>query len=207
MTLAEDAQKLLDHCDKVGVDLTKTRKRGWDHMGAVIADSALQRRRKYSTTVLPRVRELVAALGGKKSTSDFDRFSKTNNLHDALRWKGEGRIEQMRQTTRVLLEHSVETVADFGKALEDEGTAGTALRADLRSIRGIGPKTMDYFRILVGLDWRAVDTRIKDFAHDARITDRSYDHLAAVLDAAAETRQVTVGALDAAIWEHESSKK
>ena len=51
-------QSLLDYFDRLGLSVLNEL-RGWSHMGAVLADAALQRRADYKAVVLPRVRRLV----------------------------------------------------------------------------------------------------------------------------------------------------
>ena len=205
MTLADDAQKLLRHCENAGLDLTKSHKRGWNHMGAVIVDSALQSGMSYKT-VLTRVKRVLEKWPQDTALSAIAHRFNSVDLTSFLGWNNVSKIAQIRSTVRVLQDHRVETTRDFAALLDDDGTEGASLRYDLRAISGVGDATMEYLRILVGLDGRKIDRHIARFARDAGLAKQGPTYIGQVLDEAARLRRVAVGSLDAAIWEYESSR-
>jgi hypothetical protein len=99
----------------------------------------------------------------------------------------------------VLELHQVETIDDFRAALTDP-ERGMVLRKDLDRVKYVGSKTLDYLEILVGISAVAVDSRLTRVTKDAGIERTDYDHLAAVIRAAAADRGWRPGDLDAALW-------
>jgi hypothetical protein len=80
-------------------------------------------------------------------------------------------------------------------------------REKLRSIRGIGPKTVDYLCGLLGLDFIAVDRHIRTFASDAGVTVADYEFLQIVVSYAADLLGVSRRHFDASIWTYVSNQR
>lgn len=198
-----DADRLLEHFDKLDLQPVDGA-RGWQHMGAVITDASLQASMKYKTTVLPRVRALLAEWPDATTTSAFVERLGRDDVAAVLRWPRDSKKMRMLDAlAKFLADEQVETTSDLRTALED-----SAFRARLRTVKGVGPKTVDYLAILVGsTEDVAVDSQLRAFARDAGITVTGYDDLRAVVTAAAATRGCAPGALDAAIWAHQSGAR
>lgn len=200
MTIEDDAQRLLDHLDTLGVDGGTNVVRGWNHIGAIIVDATLQRRQRYVVTVLPRVRELVNTWPDAETTDGFRRRIASGDLAKVIRWDGQQRLDQISRMADVLAEHDIETVTDLASAFADADRRST-IRKALRAVPQVGPKTLDYLDILTGSpDSVAVDVRVRTIASAAGIAHTSYDHLSAVIKRAATIRGWRPGDLDAAIW-------
>jgi hypothetical protein len=116
-----------------------------------------------------------------------------------IKYDEQARPLQVDEMAAVLELHGVETVGDFGEALEDSDR-GPVLRKDLDRVRNVGPKTLDYLEIIVGISSVAVDSRLARVTKGAGIERTDYDHLAAVIRAAAAERGWRPGDLDAALW-------
>jgi hypothetical protein len=220
MTILENAQvtadskKLLDYMDAEGLDGAVQVKRGQEHIGALIVDSALQRRNKYAATVAPRVAKIIEAwpeadttagfreLTGDGDTSDFDWSLNTGlaGLGKVIDWSSPTRLIQMAETATVFADHGIDTTDQLREALEEEATRAE-LRRQLRRVRNIGPKTLDYFDILCGItEAAAVDSRIRLAATRAGIEKQGYDHLREVMFHAANARNWRLSDLDAVLW-------
>jgi endonuclease III len=75
----------------------------------------------------------------------------------------------------------------------------------LLAVRGMGPKTIDYFRILCGeQDTAAVDVHLTRFLERAGVRVRDYDHARAVIAEAAALLGVPAARLDHSIWTYMS---
>ncbi|SFV23828.1 hypothetical protein [Micrococcus terreus] len=209
-----DAQLLLSYMDAQGLNGAVQVNRGQEHMGGLIVDSALQRRNKYGSTVAPRVAKIIEAwpkavtttgfrrLAGDGDTSTFDWSLNTGlaGLGKVIDWSSPTRLVQMAETATVFADHGIDTTDQLREALEDEHTRAP-LRAQLRRIRNIGPKTLDYFDILCGItEATAVDSRIRLAATRAGIERQGYDHLREVMFHAANTRSWRLSDLDAVLW-------
>lgn len=202
-TIENDAAKLLAFMDLQGLHASTEVRRGWEHIGAIIVDAALQRRQKYNATVKPRVEALITEWPDASTTSGFRRHLASGQLSEVIRWPSPGRLAQIDEITAVLERQQIETVAELREALTNQ-----QLRQDLREalsrVQHVGPKTLDYFDILSGKTTGvAIDSRIRRTASLAGIEDMAYEHLAAVIRKAAESRGWRVGDLDAVLWTFE----
>lgn len=172
-------------------------------MGAVLADASLQAGVRYATTVLPRVRRLLAEWPDAVTTSALIQRldDPTTPVASVLSWKSEGKkLSIFRALAGFLHAEGIETTSQLRESLAD-----AAFRGQLRRIKGVGAKTVDYLSILTGsTDHAAVDSQLRAFARDAGVKATSYDDVRrAVLEAAA-ARGWAAGSLDAAIWAYQS---
>jgi hypothetical protein len=187
MTVEHDAALLLAHLDSLEVTGSEQVTRGWGHMGAALVEAALQRQRHYERVVLPAARRVKAAWPDAETTSGLRKRLKEHDLAEVIKYDEPARTLQVDQTAAVLELHGVETVADFREALEDT-ERGPVLRRDLDRVRNVGPKTLDYLEIIVGISSVAVDSRLTRVTKAAGIERTDYDHLAAVIRAVAAER-------------------
>jgi endonuclease III len=78
--------------------------------------------------------------------------------------------------------------------------------SELQSLSGVGPKTTDYLRKLVGIDEMAVDRHLKRFvARTGAFDGDDYTEIKNILKESAFTLKVSYATLDRAIWQYESS--
>ncbi|TOO24339.1 hypothetical protein CGH40_22920, partial [Vibrio parahaemolyticus] len=71
---------------------------------------------------------------------------------------------------------------------------------ELQTLNGIGPKTVDYMKCLVGIDSVAVDRHIKSFAKAAGIERFDYDFLRDVFCSAADLLSISRRSFDSWVW-------
>jgi hypothetical protein len=76
----------------------------------------------------------------------------------------------------------------------------------LARISGIGPKTIDYLKVLSGSSAVAVDRHIRTVAVAAGVSNTSYVHVQKVIAFAADFLGVSRVSLDASLWTHLSQK-
>ena len=197
---SSDVALVLARLDELALE-PSSGSRGWKHMGAVVADAALQAGVTYRTTVLPRVRKLVADWPEAITTSGFVERMRTDDVATALDWKPDSKkMTTLRDLADLLIREQVETTEDLQQALGDEG-----FRSRLRAVKGIGPKTVDYLAILTGsTEHVAVDSQLRAFVRDAGVSTSDYDEVRKVITDAAAERGWDAGAMDAAIWAHQS---
>ncbi|MNW07169.1 hypothetical protein D3C71_2037230 [compost metagenome] len=77
----------------------------------------------------------------------------------------------------------------------------------LKSISGVGAKTFDYFKILVGLETNAVDRHLENFIQDAGIKVSGYKKHQEIINQAADDMNIRRAVLDHSIWKYMSEKK
>lgn len=140
--------------DSHGTDASTEASRCWDHIGAIIVDSTLQRRQNYNETVKPRVEALVAEWPDAATTSGFRQHLNTGKLSEVIDWPSPGRLAQVEDITRVFERLGIETVAELRGALSDQ-TKGAVLREALAEVRHVSPKTLDYIGTLSGISTAA----------------------------------------------------
>ncbi|QNE15869.1 hypothetical protein [Pseudarthrobacter sp. NBSH8] len=154
MTTDNDAANTPAPMDSHGTDASTEASRGWDHVGAIIVDSTLQRRQNYNETVKPRVEALVAEWPDAATTSGFRQHLNTGKLSEVIDWPSPGRLAQVEDITRVFERLGIETVAELRGALSDQ-TKGAVLREALAEVRHVSPKTLDYIGTLSGISTAA----------------------------------------------------
>jgi 3-methyladenine DNA glycosylase/8-oxoguanine DNA glycosylase len=104
------------------------------------------------------------------------------------------------ELTWFLVNQGIEMEADLQAWLDRPGNASLLLE-----LRGVGPKTVDYVKMLVGLPAVAVDRHVRAFVEEAGVSCRAYEDIGAVVECAAAELGVSAGALDVAIWTYMSS--
>ncbi|REJ91782.1 MAG: hypothetical protein DWQ35_13850 [Planctomycetota bacterium] len=105
------------------------------------------------------------------------------------------------ELTQLLLEHSVETEADVAEWLTSAENVES-----LKMVRGIGPKSVDYFKMLVGIPAVAVDRHLRQFVAAAGIGVRDYSGVQDLINKAASQLGANAAGLDYAIWLYVSSQ-
>ncbi|NQE88778.1 hypothetical protein [Nocardia terpenica] len=203
-----------DHVDRVlrrfvslGLEPRKAERR-WNHIGGLITDAALQPRTKYKTIVLPRVRRVISDWPDADVLSGFLRRLETHDLADTLRWRPASRkLNVIGDLTTVLHRLGIETVSELGNCYDGTEREQRTRRA-LRSVKFVGPKTVDYIAILTGsTNHVAVDAHIARFVRDAGVCDGTYQAVGALIVQVADELGCSAGALDAAIWNHMSGRE
>jgi hypothetical protein len=166
----------------------------YDHMGATITDAMLQPGIRYETTVRPRVRRLLKQYPEARTTSGFLNLLVDVGPNELLRWKG-AKPERVLGVTRFFVEQNIETEAALREWLQEPSNS-----ARLKQLRGIGDKTADYFRILVGIHLYA-------FLKAASIEVHSYDEAQRVINEAADLMGIDRRRFDHSIWKYMSTLK
>jgi hypothetical protein len=162
MTIDNDAAHLSALTDPPGPDASTEAGRGWDHIGAIIVDAALQRRQNYHATVRPRVLALVAAWPDAATTSGFRSRLDTGKLSDVINWPSPGRLAQVEDMTCVFERQGVDSVLELRSTLGDPARRAV-FREALGLVRHVSPKTLDYIEILSGTSTgAAVDVRVHE---------------------------------------------
>lgn len=171
------------------------------HIGAILADAALQAGLNYRTVVKTRVDRIVREFPEARTLSGTFRAIATVGVADFLWWRHQTKMSRFISLADLLQDEGIDDFHHLRKWLHDP-----ACREKLLLIRGVGPKTADYLCSLVGLDCIAVDRHIQAFARDAGITATDYDHLKIVISFAADLLGVPRRHFDASIWTYVSNK-
>ncbi len=173
----------------------------YHHMGAVLADSILQAGLNYSTIVRPRVQAILETFPHATTVNAVTQIIATQGSGKFLQWRHQEKVSRFNDLVEFLVCSRIEDTSDLGEALLDD-----AFRVDIRQVRGIGPKTVDYMACLVGVDCIAVDRHIRGFAELAGLEDDSYDYLRDTFSFAADLLSISRREFDASIWHFQVMK-
>jgi hypothetical protein len=171
----------------------------YGHIGATIADSVLQANNKYDTHVAPRIQRILKQWPNAKTVTVLLDLLRTVSTATFLNWKGEDRAKRFTSILHLLKSEQIDGEADLQTWL----TKDTNL-PKLLAINGIGPKTVDYLKIMVGLQSIAIDRRLLKFFVMAGIAINPGDYQTAreVLKGAAGLLSIPQADLDHSIWRY-----
>ena len=176
----------------------------YHHMGATITDGVLQAGLRYETVVWPRVQH-VMGITEAATTSGFLAVLRERGGEEVVRWTHQEKLGRMEAVAELFAAHSVETEEDLRVWLcEYEGEC-VANASRLGALHGIGPKTIDYFKILCGeQDTAAIDMHLTRFLEQAGVRVTSYEQAREVISGAAAELGVPAAQLDHSIWTYMS---
>ncbi|MFD5629959.1 hypothetical protein [Streptomyces sp. NPDC127072] len=195
MTTRSPAQQLAAHVRTVIGDGPFHRPGGWTHMGAVICDASFQARRKYESTIRPRILQLQAAWPDAATVRGFHTRLATEDLAVAMNFNSPRRVATAHGIADLLVANGVDTRNDL-RAWLDHEVGRTALVA----VEGVGPKTVDYIGNLVGRSQIAVDVHLRAFAAEAGVSGLKYVHLQEVYEETAALLGHEPGGLEHGVW-------
>ena len=176
----------------------------YHHMGATITDAALQAGLRYETVVWPRVQH-VMTIPEAATTSGFLAVLRERGGEEVVHWTHPEKLGRMIAVAELFVSESVETEVDLHFWLCEDGDECRAHVARLAAVHGIGPKTIDYFKILCGeQDTAAIDMHLTRFLEQAGVRVTSYEQAREVIAGAAEELGVSAAQLDHSIWTYMS---
>lgn len=200
MTPITHATALFQYLQSRGITTPEPVKLGWTHVGGIIVDAVLQAQRSYEKVVRPRVLHIINTYPEASTTSGFLGLMKQHDLKDVMQYQSDIRAHIAQDLATGLLNHKLETVEDVRECFQTPD-ARTALVKDLRRIRGVGPKTVNYLGILVGDPHSfAIDARIYKVLRVAGVPRLTYGQAENVIRETASLLGWPVGALDATLW-------
>jgi hypothetical protein len=172
------------------------------HVGAILADAALQAGLNYRTVVRVRIDRIIQDFPEAATLSGMFNAIDSIGVAEFLRWNHHTKVSRFVCLAELLRNESIDDFHQWRTWLQNP-----ACREKLRAIHGVGPKTVDYLCGLVGLDFIAVDRHIRAFASDAGVTAADYDFLQTVISYAADLLGVSRRHFDASIWTYVSNQK
>lgn len=166
------------------------------HMGATLTESILQAGLRYETVVLPRVIK-VKRRPEARTTSGFISLLEREGANAVLDWRDAEKPKRVMSLASLLQSEGVETEEELRYWLQSEGS-----EERLKSLKGIGDKTVDYLKLLVGFSTVAVDRHVITFLNTAGvdITIAKYSVARDILSEAAKLMGIEEAVLDHSIW-------
>lgn len=173
----------------------------YGHVGAILADAILQSNNNYERNVRRRVARIREVYKHETSLEDLKRLLQRVTAQEFLKWNGTRKPKTFCDLVDLFEREGVNTEKDLREWLEREGSS-----AKLREIRFIGLKTVDYFRILVGLPYAAMDRHLFAFLKRAGIeVGHNYERGQEIIHRAADLMELNRAYLDHSIWRYMSS--
>jgi hypothetical protein len=176
----------------------------YEHMGATITDAVLQAGLRYESVVWPRVQHVRSTFPEAATTTGFLTVLRARGGEEVVRWTHAEKLGRMEALAELLVAEGVETEADLHSWLCG-GDDYELHVAKLLAVRGMGPKTVDYLKILCGeRDTAAIDVHLLRFLKEAGLHTAGYDEARALVAGAAGELGVTASRLDHSIWTYMS---
>jgi hypothetical protein len=170
-----------------GVEAGRAR---YDHMGALLADAALQAAIDFNSVVKPRVQRMLAAWPEADTVARFLVRVRAEGLHQVLDWTDAEKPSRAVRLADLLTDEGVDSVDELRNWSLRPGS-----RAKLLKLKGVGEKTADYIAMLAGAPVLAVDRRIRAFVGSG--TD---EQIRGLLTAVATDLDIDLGVLDRVVW-------
>jgi hypothetical protein len=198
MTTDEAAQRLVNYIKSRHDFIYHKVDPPYGHIGATIADSILQANNRYSS-VTPRIQRILRRWPRENTVTAVLEVLKSVPTTQFLNWNGKDRADRFYEVLVLLKREGVESESDFRTWLEKETNL-----SKLRAVHGIGPKTIDYFRLMVGLQGAAIDRRLLKFLEMAgiQLSQSNYNSALVIINRAADLASVPRADFDHSIWRY-----
>jgi len=197
-----DAQQLVKYVRSLSEFVTyKTIDGNYNHIGATVADAVLQANMRYATHVKPRINRILAIYPESRTTTAVRSLLEEIGAIEYLSWRGVDRAERFSRVLALFAAEGIETDEDLKRWLSNDTNL-----PKLRAIKGIGPKTVDYFKIFVGESTSAIDRHLLNFLGMAGLMPCGYSEAQAVINAAADLLKVDRAYFDHSIWQYMSKR-
>ncbi len=199
MSIDEAAKKLLDYIKTLPDFVWHKCDDPYGHMGATVADCILQANNRYKSHVGPRIKRILEKWPNQRTVSAVLDLLDSVGPTTYLDWHGEDRAARFCEALGLLKKESVENETDLKTWLGSE----TNLQK-LDAINGVGDKTVDYFRIMAGLEGVAIDRRLLRFLDMAGIHISSADYAVAraIVSRTADLGSIPRRDFDHSIWRY-----
>jgi hypothetical protein len=168
----------------------------YDAIGAVLTDTVLQPGLNYKNVVAPRVTRLLADYNDACSdTRLFLGLLRAIPAFELLAWRDAEKPRRLLQLTEWLVERDIFDTEALRQWLRCK------IRAEeIRQVRGIGAKSLDYLKNLVGVPTVAVDRHVRTFVFSAGIPTTDYVEIREIVTLAADLLAARADCFDYAIW-------
>jgi hypothetical protein len=194
---SNDANKLAEFiCSLPELNCRADERSTYGHMGATLTDAILQSGLNYRTVVYPRVRDIIRRFPEATSTASFWNVLESHTPARVLNWSHPEKLRRLLELASLLLDRQIETETDLRNWLLKPKNAELLL-----TIKGVGPKTRDYLKLLVGIPTVAIDRHIRKFVQMAGLQVHEYEDVKCLILKSAEILEVDASALDHSIWQ------
>lgn len=169
----------------------------YDHMGATLSDAILQSGMNYNNIVYPRILLFRKKYSTFRTTSSFIALFNAIPLEKILNWNNCDKIDRITNISLLLFCNKVENENDLKCWIDDNCNT-----EKLKKIRGIGPKTIDYIKLLVGLPAIPIDRHLFKFLELAKLKTSNYDDASQLYISVSRNMGINLSDLDYQIWNY-----
>ena len=202
MNINENAKVLVSYIESLSdFEIIKDIGGNYNHMGATITDSILQAGTKYDTVVKPKVQNLLKQYPEVRTTSGFQKLIDKVGINNLINWKDDEKPSRILGVVNFFTKEKIETEEQLKQWLLQPDNI-----ARLKQLRGIGDKTANYFKIMVGIQENAPDRHLLNFLNKAGIVTNNFNEAQQIINKAADLTGVNREHLDHSIWRYESDK-
>jgi hypothetical protein len=168
-------------------------RRPHDHIGAILADSILQPGLNHSSVVAPRVGRILREYPEAATIQGLDRTHVNTAVF--LDWTHAEKIARFDSLVARLRAHGINSTNDLHRWLELPGSTQALIE-----LRGIGPKTVDYLRMMTGYASVPVDRHLRRFLAVAGIHETGYAKLRESFVGGCALAGVDAAAFEFGLW-------
>lgn len=166
-----------------------------DHLGAKLADAVLQSGVGYEAFVRKRVERVANDYPTGATASGFQAILRRDGPAAVLRLTGGRKLRTIQELTDFCVGQAIESCADLRRWLQSPGNP-----PKLETVHGVGPKTISFLKLLVGLDAIAVDMHIRRFVMEAGLAYKDPEHIEALLMATGAMIGLSGSQVDELVW-------
>ena len=199
MTLDEKARALLNYLDRLpDFEMSHELDYGdYNHMGAVITAAILQAGLTWKTTVKPRVDRVLRDFPEANTTSKFLKLLEVHGCERVMTWQDHEKPARIVGLAQFLQAENVETENELRSWILSGDKETQLLKC-----RGVGPKTVDFLKMLVGIPTNAVDRHLAGIVADAGVETSGYQEQHEIINRAADLRDVDRKIFDFSLWKY-----
>ncbi len=202
MNSISKARKLVSHIGSLaGFTIEDDIEGTYRHMGATIVDAILQAGLNYATVVKPRVNSILNTYPDARTTTAFRDLLERVGVKEVLSWNDDEKPNRVLALTEFLLAECIETEEELRNWISSDQNL-----EKIQVVHGVGPKTADYLRILVGIQTAAVDRYVYRLIEEAGLGRMNYEEARQILNLAADSLEVERTKFDHSIWKYMSQR-
>ncbi len=167
----------------------------------MFTDIILQAGLNYTTVVKPRVNRVLYDFPQANNLQDLRLVIEQHGLEKVIKWSHPVKIERFLDLLDFCTKREINNCADLKTFLRKIDN-----RILFLSVKGLGPKTLDYTMKLLDFDTIAVDRHIIGFLELAGLEHNNYEFTKKTVEFAADLLEVSRASLDETIWYYMSTK-
>jgi endonuclease III-like uncharacterized protein len=167
----------------------------YNHMGATLTDAVLQAGLNYKTVVYPRVMNVKENYSTYNTTSEFIKLINIVPLERVIKWSNSEKVNRLRNLIYFMAENEIENEIILAEWLNENNNIEKMLE-----LKGIGPKTVDYLKKLIGMSSIPIDRHLFKFLEIAGVETQCYSHANHLYSEVSKILNIDKVELDYNIW-------